>query len=617
MILTIISRTGPEGPEAQRFAYSSTRPTTSTLTSGAKASVGPENSTGTTPAIGVPFPRTAPTWGSIATYHENQTMKLLTLWQTLAGAVLALGFSQAPPLALEVDGNAPAVPDGLFEDPRATWTPTLDATATVVVEANGTVTSYKTGIPTTIAVPSNRRALGVALEQCANNDGDWVGFYGTHNYELTIGSTPGPRDVGRPQGYQGISLIGLETDPSNSDQSVLWGVHFAQHIGVNKDLAFANFTVDSHSIMPIQTADLSHPPFGNIYLERLKFLVISNDQAKNPLPPGIDPALKKNATTRVIRGHGAARWHILYCDMLDGWQPGDGQAGASEHFFYYDAQQGDSEVIGCRVRGAQWSGVQCVSRYTDRFKVGGVWQERYAFGKLLVDDCWFENVGSAGTGCINIAGGGIVDCTVRNMHYEANYVPSNSTGQVLPKGWPGMALLCYVDKKAFELDSTSIDPNTGKPYTAGQGPPIALGYSMNATGGSLPPSELMDASLPTDGFGACRSFTVIGGTFRRNNGGNAPLFNFRDCANVTIIEVAQGATPFNSTGGVMMFCQGGLFEQNKKAGDGKVPAKCGPGYWQQARLISRKNKPSTWIGPIKMAASRTSLSGAEIDSWWN
>jgi hypothetical protein len=300
----------------------------------------------------------------------------------------------------------------------------------------------------------------------------------------------------------------------------------------------------------------------------------------------------------VIRGHGAARWHLFSCDMLDGNNVGDGLAGANEHFFYYDAQQGDSEVINCRIRGPRWSAIQAVGRYTDRFKVGGVWQERYPFGALRIEDCDFIDVGIGGTACINIAGGGVLNVTVRNCDYSAGF------GVGAPPNWPGMAVQCYTDHKAWELDPNALP---------GQGAVIARGYSMDPQTSPISPG--LAGKLRDDGYGSCNSMKVIGGTWRRH-GGNAPLFNFRDARSVEIVHTARGAAPLKMSGGVIMFCPNGLHEQCGDAGDGTVPGGLSPGYWQQAVFVGR-HPPSTWMSvPVKMGLERRTLSDSDMDSWW-
>lgn len=497
--------------------------------------------------------------------------------------------------------QAPSLPNWVAQDSRMTWRPTMHPKATAVV--NGTVvTDWRSGTAVNVPVPTNRSPLGVALDLCTNNAGDWIGFTGTFAYEFGLGDKNDPRSAARTQGYQGVSLVGLDQNPASPMRSTLWGLHLAQKTGVQSDIALIGCIVDSHSIMPIQTMDLANPPFGNIYLEAIKFLTISNDQA-HANPSG------KTATTRVIRGHGAARWHVLNCEMLDGYVLGDGQSGASEHFMYYDGQRGDSEVVGCKVRGPQWSGIQAVGRYTDRIKAGTTWFDRYPFGKLLVEDCWFENVGSAGTACVNIAGGGMLDVTVKNCEYSAGFITTGSSGQVGVNGWLGMAIQTYTDHKAWELDDVN--------YLPGQGPSIARGYSQEPN--NLPISQGLTGMLPDDGFGACRSITVIGGKWRRNGGGS-PLFSFRDCKNVSLVYQGvqpngQPTLPMTLAGGPIMFCPNGTQEQCGKAGTGLVPVACGPGYWQQARFIARK-APSTWINvPVKMGANRRTLSPMELDSW--
>lgn len=538
--------------------------------------------------------------------HERSLRMLQRIWRSswflptllIVAVVVAELLIYGPAARGNPQSGAPALPDGIAVDERLTWRPTLDPQATVTVDGN-TVTDWRTGSPSNVLVPSNRSSLGVALELCANNDGDWVGFTGSFPYELTIGSSKdGPRDVGRPEGFQGVSLIGLDEDAGSSMRSQIRGVHFAQGQGINQDIALIGFIVDSHSIMPIQTTNLARS-FGHLYLERLRFLTISNDQTG------------KTPTTRVIRGHGGAAWHILNCQMVDGLEIGDGLAGASEHFLYYDGQMGPSEVVGCWLRGPQWAGIQAVGRYTDRFQdANGVWQERFPVGALLIEDCKFENVGSAGTACINITGGGLLDVTVKNCTYSAGFIQTGGSGQVGPNGWLGMAIQTYTDHKAWELDDVN--------YLPGQGPKIARGYSMEP----IPnlPESAGPPPLPADGFGACRSIRVIGGTWLRNGGGS-PLFSFRDCADVTIVQqgVAFGGgptLPLTLSGGPIMFAHTGVLQNNGKAGEGSVPSGVGPGYWQQATFVGRR-APSTWITvPVKMGAARKTLSVTDLDSWW-
>jgi hypothetical protein len=46
-----------------------------------------------------------------------------------------------------------------------------------------------------------------------------------------------------------------------------------------------------------------------------------------------------------------------------------------------------------------------------------------------------------------------------------------------------------------------------------------------------------------------------------------------------------------------------------------VPPTVGPGYWQQAKFLSR-HLPSSWITvPVKMGLNRRTLSPTELDSW--
>lgn len=508
-------------------------------------------------------------------------------------------------LTVSLLAQGPALPEGLCQDARATWIPTLDPTATVVVDANGNITSYKTGFAVSVPVPLGRSSLGTALNLCENNDGDWVGFLGEHKYELGIGDKNGNKDTARPIGYQGISLVGLD-----KNTSIIRGFTLSQRIGVQKDFALLHCVVDSWSIMPVMTVDLAHPPFGNIYIEQVQFLGVSNDQPG--LKTAVDPTtgeVKNYFTTRVIRGHGAARWHILHCKYKDGVVIGDGLAGASEHFFYYDAQQGDSEVIGCEVWGTQYTMIQSVTRYTDRIKLAnGQWAERYAFGTLLVEDCVMRQIGSAGTWAINICGG-LTDVIVKNCDYLSDVALANTTGQVIGGKWSGGGVQAWADNKVYELDPS---------FPPGQGPPIAKGYSLSPPGGSLPDSEGVPAlGLPIDGFPSCRSLTILGGSWVIKGGAKAPMFNIRDCARVIISQGLPLQHPFKISGATgFQFAGQGVHSSNAKMGNGLTPA--GSGLWQQALFLGR-GAPSTWAGSVKLGKKTPTmpytLSDAELDTW--
>lgn len=515
--------------------------------------------------------------------------------------VLGVFGAIAPALA-----QAPPLPDGLAQDPRLTWRPALNPTATVTLDAQDVVTVWRSGQP--VVVPTaGRSGLAVALEQLANDSGEWLGFTGRHG-AVQLGDKVGTEDCARPQGFSGISIVGLDSDPSSSDWAVLGGFQIDQRIGLQKDLAFLNLAIDSWTNRPCMVGDGDDPAVGNLYLESIRAFAIPND-LKGQTAKGA------SCTTWLFKIHGSWRLHVLALELRDGVVPGDGLGGTSEHVFYLDALLGDSELLDSYLHGAQISGFYCTTRYQNRLRSAGGWVERYSQGRLLIDGTTFHDCGVMGSWAVNICGG-VQHVTLRNLTYRVNLDGYALSGQVPGGKWAGGAAQVYVDKKQFELDTgTAADPIP----ISSKSVPKALGYSMEPSWNSLPESpDTAAMNLPWDGYGGARSFEVIGGTFE---GANIypPLFNLRDVALVTFVESQAGVAPFRvrGAGKTAAFAASGPLSQCGPAQEpgatpGRVPAALSSAYGQQARFKSRA-LPSKWFGSVKI--NGTAVSPADLDTW--
>ncbi len=521
---------------------------------------------------------------------------------TFLAAAFALFFGPLAGLAI---AQGPALPDGLAQDPRMTWRPTLNPTATVEIDALGTVTNWRSG--SAVAVPLNGRApIAVAVEQLQNNAGEWIGFFGNQG-SVKIGARVDKDETARASGYQGISVVGLDTDPHSSEGSVLSGFALAQYIGHNRDVAFLNLTIDSWTNRPCTTAAHANPTFGNLYLERIKVLSIGRDQQGLTAKGGA-------LTTWVARLEGHVRSHFLDVKMVGGVVEGDGIAGTVEHGVYQNGPPGDSEFVDCSFHGCAISALYFVTRYMDRIDLGSSYGERFGFGKLYVEDLEAIDCGRNGSFAFNVCGG-VLDVTLKNYHYRVN----RDTGSPTPPKWAGGACQFYTDHKAYELDTSAGMP------TGSNAVPKALGYSL-ATHTSLPMSDgvqaLVDSgALPWDGYGSGRSLTVIGGRFEVANL-TPPLFSLRDVRLVSFVQSDADADSFQVSGlgggKVIGFAGSGISAQcgpaqNPAYPPGKVPPTLGAGWNQQARFLSRK-PPSTWIGG-KVNIGATTVSPADLDTW--
>jgi hypothetical protein len=498
------------------------------------------------------------------------------------------GFSQAPPL-----------PDGLNSDPRLTWHPTLQPTATVVIDALGVVTNWRSGKP--VVVPTGGRLpMAVAMEQMQNNAGEWIGFFGRQG-SVKVGSRVDKDETARQIGYQGISVVGLEADSFSSDGSVLAGFQLAQYVGVNRDIAFLHLTIDSWDNRPCTTAAHANPTYGHLYLEEIEVLSIGRDQ-QNQTAKGA------GLTTWVGRFDGHVQLHAKGVRMVGGVTKGDGLAGTVEHGIYQNGPPGDSELVDCEFHGCAISAVYWVTRFLDRIDLGAGWSERFGYGTLLLENLTAIDCGRNGSFAVNVCGG-LLHVVLRNYHYRVNC----DDGANPPK-WAGGAIQFYTDNKAYEL----VPPvNSGSV-------PIALGYSLE-TGTGLPMSDgvqdLVDnGTLPWDGYGAARSLEVIGGTFEVQNL-QPPLIKLRDVALVSFTD-GEGQAPKLSVSGLgsgrwVQFASSGQGSQcgpaqapGKPAG--KVPVQLGAGWNQQCRFYSRK-PPSAWFGRVQIGT--TYVTPADLDTW--
>lgn len=519
-------------------------------------------------------------------------MILSSLRRGLSPLLLAL----LVPLAL---GQAPALPDGLATDPRLSWRPTLGPVATATVSASGVVEVWRTGSP--VPVPTaGREPILVAIDQLANDAGEWVGIYGSQG-SVSLGLRTDKNDTARPSGYSGISIVGLDSDPSSSDWARIGGFTIGQAIGVQRDVAFLALTIDSWSDRPCQTIDSAFAPISNLYLESVRILAISNNR-KDQTAKG------DNCTKWPLKIHGAYRQHLLNVELLDGVDVGDGLGGASEHFNYSDALYGPSEFLDLRIRGAKISALYFTTRYRNRLqRPDGTWAERFSYGPVLIDNLWLRDVGELGSWAVNICGGA-QDVVVRDPDYRVNL---DSPGGPAPK-WLGGFLQVYVDRKQYERDEDDV---------AGGYPTVALGYSMET--GSLPMSpgiqELVDSgAYPWDGYGGARTLRVEGGRYQAANL-VPPLFNLRDVRRVVFVESVPEATPFRASGvgKTIAFASSGIRSQCGPAqieggGPGLIPASLGAGWNQQALFLTRR-RPSVVFGTIKIGS--TTIPALDMDSW--
>lgn len=504
-------------------------------------------------------------------------------------------------LAQEFGPIAPALPDGLATDQRMSWRPTLNPTATVVVDAAGVVTNWRNGTPVVVST-AGREPIVVALEQLANDAGEWVGIYGRQG-SVRLGAKVGQNDAARASGFSGVSIVGLEADPSSTDWSVVGGFLISQTVGEQRDLALLNLTVDSWSDRPCQTLEGHTSRPWHLYLERVKFLAISNNLKGQ--------TAKGDACTKwALKLHGELALHLLEVELRDGLTPGDGLGGAGEHFLYSDALHGDSEVWDCTIERAKISAVYTTTRFHQRLaRPGGGWDERFSYGRLTLGNLVVRDCGELGSWAVNICGG-VQDIVVRNMSYRVNLDGYDPVGHPPGSKWAGGAIQVYVDHKQYQLDDSGPINSNSKP--------VALGYSMEL-GTGLPMSAGVDQlGLPWDGYGGARSLTIEGGTFE---GGNIypPLINLRDVRLVSLVESVPDAAPFRTrgVGKVLAFGSSGQRNQCGPAEEpgqapGKLPANLGPGWNQQARFLSRK-PPSSWVGAVKVYG--TTVSPADLDTW--
>ena len=498
--------------------------------------------------------------------------------------------------------QAPSLPDGLACDPRLTWRPTLNPTATVVLDSLGNVTSWRTGAP--VVVPTAGRApITVALEQLENNKGEWLGFYGRHG-AVKLGARTDKDESARPQGFQGISVVGLDPDSHSSTGAVLAGINLAQYVGVQRDLAFLRLTVDSWTNRPCTLAAGAHPTFGHVYLEDIEVLAIGRKWQNLTDKGGA-------VTTWVLRAEGHAQLHVLRLRMVGGVLKGDGKAGTVEHGIYANGPAGDSEVLDSLFEGCGISATYFVTRYADRIDLlAGTWAERYGHGALLVDNLTALECGPNGSFAFNVCGGAL-HVVLRNFTYEVN---QGAIGTAAP--WAGGAVQFYTDHKAYEL----VPPINSNSV------PVALGYSMDTHSSALPMSPgvaalVASGALPWDDFGAARSLHVIGGTFRVANL-KPPLFNLRDVGLVMFTQLADGVEPFSVTGlgnnKVLAFASSGVWSQCGPAQaegqpPGQLPAQFGAAWNQQARFYSRR-PPDTWLGG-RVTVNGTNVPAADLATW--
>lgn len=548
--------------------------------------------------------------------HLSALIRFSFLFVALAVfASLAGGAPQGPPL-----------PEGVGADQRLTWRPQLAPTATVTVDDLGVITDWRSGSPVT--VPSGgREPLIVAVELLQNDAGQWVGLLGDHG-SLKLGARTDKDEASRPQGFAGISVVGLGDDPSGAS---LAGFALAQYAGGRqRDLALINLTIDSWTNRPCTTAAGGHPDYGHLYLERIDLLSIANDLARqDALGPHVDPsgATWKTAkagasTTWLFRLEGYVRSHFLQVRMVGGVAPGDGLAGASEHGAYQNGPAGDSEFVECEFHGCQISALYFVTRFADRIvgPNGDPIAERWGAGRLLIEDLFAHDCGVNGSFAVNICGG-LLDVTVRGYHYRVNQDGYALSGHVPGGKWAGGALQAYCDHKAYEL----------VPPISSQSKPVALGYSLESglvdqAGAPLPMSDgvqaLVDAGrLPWDGYGAARSITIVGGLYEVANL-TPPLMHLRDVALVTVVQRDGQVQPWTvrglGAGKALAFGGSGLRSQcgpaeAAGAGPGLVPSGLPAGWNQQARFVSRPS-PASWLGG-KVHVGGQAVSPAELATW--
>lgn len=531
---------------------------------------------------------------------SNQSPERVAL--RILGAVLFLAFAlfAAPP----VYGQAPPLPDDINQDSRLTWHPTLNPTAAVTVDSLDVVTDWRGGAPKVVPT-KGREPLIVAIEQLSNNSGEWVGVTGRHG-AVKLGNKIDRDESARPSGFQGISVIGLDTDSSSSDGAVIAGFALAQYVGVNRDFAFINLTIDSWTNRPCTTAANANPTFGHLYEENIEFLSICNDLAR-PLADGSFPTAKGDAsTTWIERLEGHVQTHFKNVRMVGGVAKGDGKDGTSEHGVYQNGPPGDSEFIDTYWHGCQISALYFPTRFADRIEdsKGNPIAERFGHGKLLIINPVIRDCGVNGSFAINICGG-ILDPEIWNPDYRVNLDGYSLSGQKPGGKWAGSFLQVYLDHKAFYL-LPPINSNSK---------PVALGYSLE-TGTTLPMSPgiqaLVDAGvLPWDGRGGARSLKVYGGTYRCANLTNA-LFNLRDVAAMPeFYEGAVGVAPFSvqGAGKTIAFGSTGVGSQCGPGGAGQNP----DAVWgQQCRFFTRKPATSVF-GKVMVGGNQ--ISSAQMDGW--
>ncbi len=544
-----------------------------------------------------------------------------TLFGVLSLFLSIVVAPQAPPDP-DVGAAGPALPDGLGTDPRLTWHPRLNPTATVTVDEFGQVVDWR-AVPPAVVPTGGRVPLIVALEQLNNNAGEWVGVWG-RQAAVKVGARTDNDETSRPAGYQGVSVVGLDRDVSTSTGAVIGGFQLAQYVGVQRDFAFLNLTVDSWTNRPCTTAAHANPTFGHLYVERVDLLGIPNDLARQDAAGAWKTAKGDAATTWWFRLEGHVQSHFLEVHSVGGVVPGDGLDGTSEHGVYQNGPPGDSEFVDVRFHGSQISALYFVTRYADRIMdstTGDPIAERYGQGRLLLEDVFAWDCGVNGSFAVNVCGGPQLRVRLRNFHYRVNRDGYDLSGHTPGGKWAGGAVQFYCDHKAFEL----------VPPINSQSKPVALGYSLESgrldvNGDPLPMSvgvqDLVDAgTIPWDGFGASRELLIEGGLFEVANV-TPPLIKLRDVGLVSIAPAVADVTPWTVTGigagKVLSFGDSGLGSQCGPAHNPARPAGLLPGTmaaagWnQQARFLTRR--PSTWLGGA-VAVNGTKVAPAMLDTW--
>ena len=212
-----------------------------------------------------------------------------------AGARFASYLASLRLLFLNPSNGPVPIPSGLGVERWSSYAPQLavDGGAYchfVVGRTAGKVEDWRSG--TVSLVNEGAHPIATAYNLADNDLSQVIGFYGRYR-GLSFGdSSNATGHIHRSQGYSGISLVGLDTDPHSSTFSMLGrtgdgttgGLFFSNSgNGINKNLSFLNFTIEygggaagvGSSLWAIGASNVTEANYGDLYFEKINLRGIS------------------------------------------------------------------------------------------------------------------------------------------------------------------------------------------------------------------------------------------------------------------------------------------------------------------------------------------------------